>query len=112
LRLTASNHTAVQKATGSLLQLSVVLLLCLAQIADAATVRSAAARAEFIRENPCPPTGQRRGACARWEVDHIVPLKCSGADHKSNMQWLTVEDHRMKTKAEARWCRVKRAVNH
>jgi len=38
-------------------------------------------------------------------VDHVVPLKCNGADAITNMQWLTVEEHKQKTKREARLCR-------
>lgn len=70
--------------------------------------RSSAARAEFVRENPCPATGRHRGACPGWEVDHRVPLKCGGADRPHNMQWLTVESHKAKTKREARECRRKK----
>ena len=69
-----------------------------------APARSAAARAEFIRANPCPATGRTRGACPGWQVDHITPLKCGGPDRPANMQWLTVEQHKAKTRAEARWC--------
>jgi 5-methylcytosine-specific restriction endonuclease McrA len=73
--------------------------------ADAAPRRSAKQRADFVRLNPCPATGKTRGACPGWHVDHILPLKCGGADHPSNMQWLTVRQHKAKTKREARWCR-------
>lgn len=55
-----------------------------------------------------PATGKPRGRCPGWEVDHAIPLKCGGADHRSNMQWLTVEAHKDKTRREARLCRVKR----
>ncbi len=70
--------------------------------------RSAAERMAFIRENPCPETGQRRGACPGWEVDHIQALCAGGADHRSNMQWLTVAEHRAKTRQDVRICRVLR----
>jgi hypothetical protein len=72
---------------------------------EAATKRSAAARAEFVRLNPCPATGKPKGSCPGWQVDHVIPLKCDGADAKENMQWLTVADHKAKTKREAKWCR-------
>jgi len=67
--------------------------------------RSAAIRAEFQRLQHCPSTGAPRGACPGWQVDHIVPLKCGGPDAPANMQWLTVHDHKLKTKREARLCR-------
>lgn len=67
--------------------------------------RSRLARAEFQRSNPCPATGKARGACPGYEVDHITPLKCRGADAPHNMQWLTVEQHKIKTRQEAILCR-------
>ncbi len=67
--------------------------------------RSPKARAEFVKANPCPATGKPRGACPGWHVDHIEPLKCGGPDRPENMQWLTVEQHKKKTAAEAKLCR-------
>lgn len=67
--------------------------------------RSKGARAEFQRLQPCPATGKPRGACPGYEVDHITPLKCQGADAPHNMQWLTVGQHRIKTRREAKICR-------
>ena len=67
--------------------------------------RSAQAIAEFKRQQPCPITEKRRGPCPGYQIDHVTPLKCGGPDHPSNMQWLTVEDHKAKTKHEAKWCR-------
>lgn len=72
---------------------------------DAKTQRSYAAKAEFKRMNPCPATGERRGKCLGFEIDHAVPLKCGGADHHGNMQWLSVEQHKEKTRREASQCR-------
>lgn len=72
---------------------------------DAKTVRSAAERAAFVRANPCPATGLRRGKCPGWEVDHIIALCAGGADARENMQWLTVQDHRQKTRIDRRICR-------
>jgi hypothetical protein len=48
------------------------------------------------------------GACRGWEIDHVTPLKCGGADDPFNMQWLTVEQHRLKTAKEAGMCRKRR----
>ena len=58
-----------------------------------------------MKMNPCPATGKARGACPGWQVDHIKPLKCGGADLPHNMQWLTVEQHKIKTAREAKDCR-------
>lgn len=80
-------------------------ILVASTAAEAKQARSYAAKAEFKREAPCPGNGNRRGPCPGYEIDHATPLKCGGADHKSNMQWLTVADHKEKTRREAAWCR-------
>lgn len=64
--------------------------------ASAKPARSAAAKAAFRRENPCPATGRTTGSCDGWEVDHILPLACNGPDTPENMQWLTREQNRRK----------------
>jgi len=71
--------------------------------------RSKAARAAFMRSHPCPANGHTRGSCSGWQIDHVTPLKCGGADDASNMQWLTIADHKAKTKAEAKDCRHRRS---
>lgn len=48
--------------------------------------RSAAVRAAFMREYPCPGRDPE-GRCT-WIVDHVVPLACGGCDMVENMQWL------------------------
>lgn len=53
----------------------------------------------FRTKWPCPATGKKTGACPGWEINHIVPLCCGGADHSSNMVWLTVEQHKAFHKA-------------
>lgn len=84
-----------------------ILLLMMATFADARTHRNQAVKADFQRENPCPANGNRRGQCPGYEKDHVIPLKCGGADSVENMQWLTVEAHKEKTKREAKLCRNK-----
>jgi hypothetical protein len=39
-----------------------------------------------------------------YVVDYITPLQCGGADTPANMQWLTIEDAKIKHRAE-RNCR-------
>lgn len=51
-------------------------------------VRSRAVVAEFRRTYACPSTGQHKGACPGWAVDHVVPLVCGGCDAVENLQWL------------------------
>jgi len=88
----------------------VVVAAALVSLASpaAGASRSAAERLAFVRENPCPVTGLRRGRCPGWEVDHVVALVCGGADKRHNMQWLTVQQHRVKTRSDVRLCRQSR----
>lgn len=92
---------------------SVALFLVLAFLcAHAAHGRSKYERSAFRAANPCPSTGRTSGACPGYEVDHPVPLYAGGLDHRSNMQWLRVEDHRWKTRWDVRECRkLERAAN-
>jgi len=78
------------------------LLLCLPAMAGQ---RSAAEVMAFKRENPCPATGLRYGSCPGWEIDHVTALCAYGRDHRSNMQWLTIQEHRWKTRTDIRVCR-------
>lgn len=74
-----------------------------------AVERSRQARAEFVRANPCPATGRVGGACAGYQVDHVRSLCAGGVDSPSNMQWLSIEDHRKKTANDIAICRAQRA---
>ena len=86
-----------------------MLILCLLAlfVAGEADARSRAARRAFVKSHPCPATGKTYGACPGWQVDHIVPLKCGGADSPANMQWLTKAAHTAKTRREAGMCQKK-----
>lgn len=86
------------------------LIVCLAALVllapiSQATERSAAQVLAFKRANPCPATGERRGACPGYIVDHVHPLCAGGPDHPSNMQWQTVAESRKKDADERRMCR-------
>lgn len=87
-----------------------LLLACalLTPIAHSATQRSAAEVLAFKRANPCPSTGLRSGACPNHQVDHANPICAGGSDTRDNMQWLTIEEHRMKTRSDVRMCRNSR----
>lgn len=85
--------------------LAALLAATLIHPAAAKTQRSYAVKAEFKRLNPCPANGNRRGPCPNYHVDHVTPLCAGGPDAVDNMQWLTVEEHKAKTKREAGMCR-------
>lgn len=83
------------------------LALLLPLLSAAAAPRSPAARAEFQRLTPCPATGDRRGPCPGYVVDHVQPLCAGGADAPHNMQWQTTADAKVKDRAELAQCRRK-----
>ncbi len=85
----------------------VLALLALGMVAevDARIPRSQAEVRAYRKEHPCPSTEKVRGACPGYQVDHVIPLCAGGPDHRSNMHWLSVEDHRWKTFVDARECR-------
>ena len=86
-------------------------LLALSIGAEARIQRSAAEVSAFKRDNPCPATDLRRGPCKGYEVDHVQPLCSGGPDTVANMQWLTIKEHRVKTRADLRVCRYLRKIN-
>lgn len=95
---------------GAVSRLALFALAVLPSLVDAGS-RSQALRAEFQRTHPCPSTGETRGACPGYQVDHREALVCGGRDELGNLQWLTVEEHRAKTRVEVKLCRS-RATTH
>lgn len=68
--------------------------------------RSQAEVRAFKRANACPSTGKHRGPCPGWNVEHPIALCAGGEDnHRTNMAWLSIEDHHMKTFVDTRECR-------
>ena len=84
-----------------------ILMLVLAFAAEARDGRNASEVRKFRMANPCPVTGETRGRCHGYEVDHVVARRCGGPDKASNLQWLAVREHKIKTAREARTCRGK-----
>lgn len=82
------------------------LLAAIPASALSATGRSSTQRAAFVRQNPCPATGQTRGACPGWVVDHIGPLCANGPDHPRNMQWQNASAALAKDVSERQQCRA------
>ncbi len=67
--------------------------------------RDATQKAAFRKENPCPSTGEKKGACPGFEVDHKKALMNRGKDKPENMQWLSKEEHKEKTKNDIDQCK-------
>ena len=81
------------------------LLLCFLAFTTAiAEPRSHSTRSEFQRQHPCPATGEPRGPCPGYVVDHVQPLCAGGPDAPENMQWQTVVAAKAKDREEWRQC--------
>jgi hypothetical protein len=61
--------------------------------------RSPSVTREFKEQTGYP--GGRPG----YRIDHSKPLAWGGADHPSNLQWLSKEDKRAKDRVEWKGCR-------
>lgn len=86
-----------------------ILVLALVSLDASARIdRDRAQVRAFRTEHVCPSTGQHRGACPGYHVDHITPLCAGGPDRPDNMQWITREDHRFKTLVDVKECRKMR----
>lgn len=65
-----------------------------------ADVRSDATRIQYLLDKKhCSSSSNCRNPTGK-QVDHIVPLWAGGADHPSNMQLLSDDDHQRKTASE------------
>lgn len=91
---------------GQVVKVLVALALAglLATGAEARIHRDHKPVAEFQRQNPCPSTGKRRGACPGYVVDHVIALACGGQNHPSNLQWQTIAEGKAKDKWERVGC--------
>lgn len=87
---------------GLVVALMVVLLPCIP--AEAKITRSRAQVESFLRQH-----GFKRTPPG-YEVDHIIPLCAGGPDTPENMQLLSVEEHKRKTKRDIQWCRCLRKL--
>lgn len=80
-------------------------LLLISSTVEAARIhRDQRVLREFQLLHPCPSTGRTTGACPGWQKDHVWALECGGYDELWNLQWLTVEDHKRKTKMDNLAC--------
>jgi hypothetical protein len=100
----------VQARYDSPMRLLMSVVLAMFLLGAGAADRSRVVRVEFQRLNPCPANGATRGACPGFEADHVIALCAGGADHPSNMEWRTRDDHALKTKFDTMQCRLKRTA--
>ena len=84
--------------------LILLTLLLIPLTADAEYHRSQKAKVIFKYEHPCPATGNVKGSCPGYIIDHINPLACGGADSADNMQWQTKAEAKAKDKWELKGC--------
>ena len=82
------------------------LAAAIAAPVSAKTHRSTSAKHEFQRQHPCPATGQAKGKCPGYVIDHVTPLCAGGPDAPANMQWQTLADSKAKDVEERRYCRA------
>lgn len=82
-----------------------IALLALCVLSAHAAQRSRSEIRKFVSVEACPATGVHKLPCPGWEVDHITPLCAGGEDRYWNMQWLSKEDHKFKTRVDVRECR-------
>jgi hypothetical protein len=85
-----------------------VILCAGAQAAE--RQRPSNAEIHFRLDNPCPSTGETRGACPGYVVDRVIPGVCGGAEHPDNMQWQTLVEAREKDRWERIGCRAGRKL--
>jgi hypothetical protein len=62
--------------------------------------RSKQATRAFRAMHPCPATGETKGTCPGFVIDHVRSLHHGGADAPENMQWQTVAAWRAKDRVE------------
>lgn len=71
--------------------------------ADGTIKRDPKVVAAFKLLHPEPPADLLGPPCDVWEVDHIIPLACGGADVVSNLQYLPTCLKRTKKYGKDRW---------
>jgi hypothetical protein len=90
------------------ISITVRTLLCalcvFAGVSSPAFARDRVAVSRFRKDNPCPSSGQVRGPCAGYVVDHTIPLCLGGADDPSNMKWQEKQESLIKDQLERQAC--------
>jgi len=98
-------RTRISAATATAVALAGAAFLILAAPSDAKPGAPGPAVAGFRQANPCPATGQLRGACPGYVVANAVP-PC--ADDPGPLQWQTVAQARENGSWEKQYCQFRR----
>lgn len=77
-----------------------ILLCAVLAVPAFAAPRSQVAKRDFARQQACPATAANKLPCPGFIIDHKTPLDCGGPDTPANMQWLTVQAWKGKSKWE------------
>ena len=86
-------------------RLFLFILVALVQSKAYSLPRDETQKQAFRKENPCPSTGEKKGACPGYQVDHKKALMNGGRDKPENMQWLSEQQHADKTKQDIAECK-------
>jgi outer membrane biosynthesis protein TonB len=68
----------------------------------ASPARPSSAKENFRKAYPCPSTGRSSGSCPGYDVEHMNPPACGGADSPGNMQWVPASATRKKGAPECK----------
>ena len=80
-----------------------LLLLALPGALEASQKRSQKVLREFRAVTICPSTGQP-GRCRTHQIDHRVPLCFVWIDELWNLQYLSIAEHKAKTRLDRKVC--------
>lgn len=86
-------------------KLTIILLLATFPSHSRDLKRDPRVRQAFVEQNPCPIFDDKTGKCAA-EVDHADALCAGGKDSVENMQYLSKEQHRLKTLMDIKRCAI------
>lgn len=87
-----------------------IFAVCASLLVQAQIKRSSSEARAFRQVNECPATDLKQGSCPGYEVDHVIALCLGGPDTIDNMQWLSIDVHRAKTRIDVSECRANRAL--
>ena len=88
----------------------VYLFASLSLSVEAKSHRSMKMKYMFMDTEVCPSTGALARKCPGYQVDHKKALCAGGDDLPNNMQYLSIKDHKLKTKKDLKVCYLMRRL--